>query len=151
MNFTSTITHKNRIILKRFLEQISLADLNKIPEGFSNNIIWNIAHVVVTQQLLTYKLSGLPMHVSEELVSKYRNKTKPEGDVTQAEVDEINGLLESLLIQTEKDLAAGIFKTYTEYTVSLGTTLTNVQEAIEFNNFHEGIHLGYILALRKAI
>lgn len=151
MNFTETITYKNRIILKRFLEEISLDDLNKIPEGFSNNIIWNIAHVVVTQQLLVYKLSGLPMHVSEEMVAKYRNKTKPEGNVTQAEVDEINGLLESLLFQTEKDLDAEIFKTYTEYTVSLGTTLTNVEEAIEFNNFHEGIHLGYILALRKAI
>lgn len=151
MNFTSTITHKNRIILKRFLEEISLDDLNKIPEGFSNNIIWNIAHVVVTQQLLIYKLSGLPMYISDEMVSKYRNKTKPEGDVTQAEVDEISGLLESLPIQTEKDVAAGIFKTYTEYTVSLGTTLTNAHEAIEFNNFHEGIHLGYILALRKAI
>ena len=151
MNFTETIIYKNRIILKRFLEEISLDDLNKIPEGFSNNIIWNIAHVVVTQQLLVYKLSGLPMHVSEEMVAKYRNKTKPEGNVTQAEVDEINGLLESLLFQTEKDLDAEIFKTYTEYTVSLGTTLTNVEEAIEFNNFHEGIHLGYILALRKAI
>ena len=75
MNFTETITYKNRIILKRFLEEISLDDLNKIPEGFSNNIIWNIAHVVVTQQLLVYKLSGLPMHVSEEMVAKYRNKT----------------------------------------------------------------------------
>jgi len=151
MNFTSIITHKNRIILKRFLEEISLDDLNKIPEGFSNNIIWNIAHVVVTQQLLIYKLSGLPMYISDEMVSKYRNKTKPEGDVTQAEVNEISDLLESLPIQTEKDVAAGIFKTYTEYTVSLGTTLTNAHQAIEFNNFHEGIHLGYILALRKAI
>jgi len=24
-------------------------------------------------------------------------------------------------------------------------------EALEFNNFHEGIHLGYILAMKKAI
>jgi hypothetical protein len=151
MNFTNTIAQKNRIILKRFLEEISLADLNKVPEGFSNNIIWNIAHIVVIQQLLVYKLSGLPIHVSEEMVSKYRNKTKPEGDVTQAEVDEINGLLESLLIQTEKDIKAGVFKIYNEYTVSLGATLTNVQEAMEFNNLHEGIHLGYILALRKSI
>ncbi|QHI37731.1 hypothetical protein IMCC3317_31120 [Kordia antarctica] len=151
MNFTETITHKNRIILKKILNKFSLDELNKIPAGFSNNIIWNIAHTVVTQQLLIYKLSNLPMHVSEEMVSKYRNKTKPEGDVTQAEVDEINGLLESLLIQTEKDLDAEIFKTYNEYTVSLGTTLTNVQEAVEFNNFHEGIHLGYILALKKAL
>jgi hypothetical protein len=151
MNFTNTIAQKNRIVLKRFLEKISLEDLNKIPEGFSNNIIWNIAHIIVTQQLLVYRLSDLPINVSEEMVSKYRNKTKPEGDVTQAEVDEISGLLESLLVQTEKDLEAGIFKTYNEYTVSLGTTMTNVQEAMEFNNFHEGIHLGYILALRKAI
>ena len=151
MNFTNSIAQKNRIILKRFLEEIPLEDLNKVPEGFSNNIIWNIAHIVVIHQLLIYKLSGLPMHVSEEMVSKYKNKTKPEGYVTQDEVDEINGLLESLLLQTEKDITAGIFKTYMEYTVTSGTTLTNVQEAFEFNSYHEGVHLGYILALRKAI
>jgi hypothetical protein len=31
------------------------------------------------------------------------------------------------------------------------STLTNVEEAIEFNNFHEGIHLGYILAMKNSI
>ncbi|MGB5463369.1 MAG: DinB family protein, partial [Aureibaculum sp.] len=30
-------------------------------------------------------------------------------------------------------------------------TLNNIQDAIEFNNFHEGIHLGYILALKKLV
>jgi len=34
----------------------SLEQLNKIPEGFNNNLIWNIAHCVVTQQLLCYKV-----------------------------------------------------------------------------------------------
>ena len=28
---------------------------------------------------------------------------------------------------------------------------TNVEDAIEFNNFHEGIHLGYVLALKRLI
>lgn len=151
MNFTSTIAHKNRVIIKRFLKELSLDDLNNIPEGFSNNIIWNIGHILVIQQLLVYKLSNLPMYISEEMVAKYRNKTKPEGDVTQEEVDEIYELLDSLLVKTEEDVAAGIFKSYNAYTLSSGITLSSAEEAIEFNNVHEGIHYGYILALRKAI
>ncbi|WP_298509429.1 DinB family protein [uncultured Kordia sp.] len=151
MNFTRTVTQNNRNVIKRLLKETSLEALNKIPEGFSNNIIWNIAHIVVIQQLLVYKLSGLPMYISDEMVSKYRNKSKPEGNVTQEEVDEVYGLLDSLLAKTEEDLAAGIFKNYTEYTLNLGTTLRNVEEAIEFNNIHEGIHYGYILALKKAL
>jgi hypothetical protein len=151
MNFTRTVTQNNRNVIKRILKETSLEDLNTIPIGFSNNIIWNIGHIVVIQQLLVYKLSGLPMYISDELVSKYRNKTKPEGDVSQEEVDEIAALMDSLLVKTEEDMAAGIFKNYTEYTLSLGTTLSNANEAIEFNNIHEGIHYGYILALKKAI
>ncbi len=29
--------------------------------------------------------------------------------------------------------------------------LKSIEDAIQFNNFHEGIHLGYILALKKAL
>ncbi|WP_420570967.1 DinB family protein [Kordia sp.] len=151
MNFTRTVTQNNRKVIKRILKETTLEDLNKIPQGFSNNIFWNIAHIVVTQQLLVYKLSGLPMYVSDEMISKYRKGTKPEGDVVQKEVDEVYELLDSLLIKTEEDLTAGIFKNYTEYTLSLGTTLSNVHEAIEFNNIHEGMHYGYVLAIKKAL
>jgi hypothetical protein len=55
----------------------------KVPEGFNNNIIWNIAHVIVTQQILVYKLSGLPMIVTDEMVEKYRKGTKTEHFATQ--------------------------------------------------------------------
>lgn len=151
MNFTRTVTQDNRNIIKRIIKETSLKDLNTVPEGFSNNIIWNVAHIVVIQQLLVYKLSGLPIYVSEEMVSKYKKGSKPVRDVTQEEVDEVCDLLDSLLIKTEEDLTAGVFKNYTEYTVSSGTTLRNVHEAIEFNNIHEGIHYGYILALKKAL
>jgi hypothetical protein len=41
-----------------------------IPEGYSNNLIWNIAHIIVVQQMLVYKLSGLPMMISDEMVEK---------------------------------------------------------------------------------
>lgn len=149
MDFTFDIAIKNRNIFKMFLEQFSLDQLNKVPNGYSNNMFWNIAHTVVTQQLLVYKLSGLPLLLSDELVSKYKKGTKTEHNATQAEVDEIKGLLFSTIEQTKEDYDNGKFVDYQEYTVSTKSTLTNVDEAIAFNNFHEGIHLGYILALKK--
>ena len=151
MDFAFDTTIKNRIIFKSFLEQFTLEQLNKVPEGFSNNIFWNIAHTVVTQQLLVYSLSEIPMLVSKELVLKYKKGTKTEHEATQEEVDEIKGLLFSTVEQTKVDYAAKIFKHYNTYTVSTKSTLTNVEDAITFNNFHEGIHLGYILALKKSL
>lgn len=151
MDFAFDTTLKSRKFLKGLLENLTLEQLNKVPEGFNNNIIWNVAHTIVTQQLLVYKLSGIPMIVSDELVEMYRKGTKVERDVTQAEVDLIKGLLFSTIEKTKEDYDNRIFQTYHEYTVTTKSKLTNVDEAIAFNNFHEGIHLGYVLALKRII
>ncbi|HIC32231.1 MAG: DinB family protein [Flavobacteriaceae bacterium] len=151
MDFAFDTTLKSRKFLKDLLENLTLEQLNKVPEGFNNNIIWNVAHTIVTQQLLVYKLSAMPMIVSDELVEMYRKGTKVERDVTQAEVDLIKGLLFSTIEKTKEDYENRIFQTYHEYTVTTKNTLTNVDEAIAFNNFHEGIHLGYVLALKRCI
>ncbi|MGC1203691.1 MAG: DinB family protein [Flavobacteriaceae bacterium] len=152
MQFTFDVLHSIRPFFKKHIENNSLEDLNKIPEGYNNNIIWNIGHIVVTAQLLAYKLSGLPMVVSEELVNKYKKDTKPEGAVSQNEVDEIKTLLFSTLEKLESDYKAGVFKEYHAYTVSTtGNTLTNIDEALQFILFHEAMHLGYILALIRTV
>jgi len=151
MDYQFDITLKNRHILNTFFDKCTLEELNTVPKGFNNNIIWNLAHVIVTQQLLVYNLSVLPMLVDDDLVAKYRKGTKVESDVTQEEVDEIKKLLFSTLKQTKADYKKGLFKTYNTYTTSTNSTMTNVEEAIAFNNFHEGIHLGYILALKRAL
>lgn len=151
MDYAFDITIKNRKLFKAFIENHTLEELNKVPEGFNNNIIWNIAHTIVTQQLLVYNLSGLPMLLSEDMVKSYRKGTKTERDLSQAEVDMVKGLLFSTIEKTKEDYDNKIFQTYNQYTVTTKSTLSNVEEAIEFNNFHEGIHLGYILALRKSL
>ncbi len=152
MQFTFDIFNNIRPFFKKHIENNSLEDLNKIPEGFNNNIIWNIGHVLVTAQLLAYKLSGLPMMVDDELINKYRKDTKPEGFVSQEEVDEIKTLLFSTIEKLETDYKKGAFKEYNAYTVSTtGNTLTNIDEALQFILFHEAMHLGYVLALVRAI
>ena len=76
MTWTFDICLKNRKILEGFLNQFTLEELNKVPEGFSNNIIWNIAHVIVTQQLLVYRNSDLPMFVSDNMVETIKKEPK---------------------------------------------------------------------------
>jgi len=151
MDYAFDINLKNRTILSSFLENFSLEKLNKVPEGFNNNIFWNIAHIVITQQLLVYNLSGLPMLISDAMAAKYKKGAKVENDVTQDEVIELKALLFSTVEKTKEDYKSGVFKAYSSYTTSTDSTMACVEEAIAFNNFHEGIHLGYILALKKSI
>lgn len=151
MKQTFDITRTSRKVLLDFLEQYSLEQLNAIPHGFNNNIIWNIGHIVVVQQMLVYKLSGLPMMVSEELVEKYKRGTKPGAPVSQSEVDQIKNLLFSAIDQTERDATTPIFKEFFPYTTMLGYTVTDALSAIEFNNYHEAVHIGFIMSIRKFI
>ena len=139
----------NRNILLSFLEKYSLEELNRIPADFNNNIIWNIGHIVAVQQRLVYALSNLPMYISDDFFNQYKPGTKPTITVTKEEVDTLKTLLTSLVETTKNDLAAGKFQTYNEITTSTGFNLASIEDAITFNNFHEGIHLGYILSIRK--
>ena len=148
---TLHVNATSRTMVSKILESHTLEQLNKIPAGFSNNLIWNIAHIIVTQQLLVYKLSGLPMMVSDEMIEKYKKGTKPEQEVIEAEVDEIKSLLFSTIEKTEEDYKNGIFKSYQEYPTSTGFILTSVKGAMNFNNFHEGLHIGIMMSLRKLV
>ncbi len=141
-------TRKNVSIV---VEGLTLEQLNTIPDGFNNNIAWNIGHIVVTQQLLVYALSGAKTIIPSETIDLFRKGTSPEGKVTQEQMDEILSYMESTIDQTEKNLAAGVFGDYKEYPTSYGITLHNLEEAIIFNNMHEAMHLGYIMAMRRAL
>ncbi len=152
MNFSLSVLQNTRKALIRILENTSLEKLNKIPEGFNNNIIWNIGHIIVTEQILAYKLSGQPVNISNELIQKYIKGSKPIADVTQEEVNEINELLKISINKTIEDYDNGLFKDFNEYTVSTtGNTLTNIEESLEFILFHEGIHLGIVMAMLKIV
>ncbi|WP_026712999.1 DinB family protein [Flavobacterium daejeonense] len=145
------ITKTSRNMVSKLIQGYTLEQLNKVPEGFNNNLIWNVAHIIVTQQLLVYKLAGLPMMISEELVEKYRKGTKTEHQATQEEVDEILSLLHATVTQTEKDIENNLFQNFNEYPTSTGFVLKNNQDSMEFNNFHEGLHVGVIMSLRKLV
>ena len=91
------------------------------------------------------------MLVADELVEKYKKGTKPEQDATQEEVDLIKSLLFSTVEQMKSDYAANLFQNFTEYPTSTGFILHSVEEAIQFNTFHEGLHIGILMSIRKFV
>ena len=151
MHQTFVITKNSRKSLSHFLNTTSLEKLNKIPEGFNNNIIWNIAHIVVVQQMLVYKLSGLPMLVSDEMVAKYMRGTKPLNDVTQSEIELIQSVLFETINKTEEDYNIGIFQNFQEFTSLSGFTMRNIEDALAFNYYHEAVHTGMIMSIMKFV
>ncbi|WP_413999631.1 DinB family protein [Flavobacterium sp. W1B] len=151
MNQTFQITATSRETLSRFLHGYTLEQLNKIPEGYNNNLIWNIGHIVVVQQMLVYKLSGLPMMISDEMVNKYKKGSAPVQDATQADVDEIKKFLFETIDQTKMDLDNKIFKNFQEFTTMTGFAIKNAEDAISFNIYHEAIHTGIMMGIKKFV
>ncbi len=86
-----------RKLYLNFFNDFSLEELNKIPLGFSNNLIWNMGHAIITQQKLIYKGSNLAGYVSDALFHKYQSGTKPTEPVAEEEVGELKALLLSLI------------------------------------------------------
>ncbi len=133
------------------LKHTSREELLKIPVGYNNNIWWNIAHVVSTQQGLMYGLSGLELKIPLALKEKFKKGTKPDGTATDEEIEQVKKLLFSTIEATIEDYEKGVFSNYSEYTTSANVTLKSIEDAIPFNFFHEGLHLGYIFSLQKAV
>lgn len=151
MKYQFEILKQTRANTLNAIENLSIEELNKTPAGFNNNIAWNFNHNIVVMQLLCYKISDLPMSVSTEMVAKYSKGSKPESFISEEEMNFFKELAISSIAKLENDLAKGIFKEYTPYSTSYNVKLNSINEAITFNNVHEGLHYGYILALKRAI
>lgn len=151
MSLPFEATIGNRRIFLSILENYSLEQLNFIPEGYNNNIFWNIAHSVATMQLLVYSLSDSQWRISKDIVKAYRNGTRPDRTYTQVDVDAVKEIIVSSAKQCELDYKAGYFGEYKGFVTATGFDMKTVEDAIGFNLYHEGIHMGYVLAMRRFV
>ncbi len=151
MQYHFTTLKATRQNILKMVDGLTTEQLNKIPEGFNNNLAWHLGHVLITQQLLNYKLAGLSPKVSDEWIAKYRKGTKPEAPITEAEITDIKTQLTTSIADLEKDFSEGIFKNYKTYPTSYGVELTSIEDAVAFNNVHEAMHLGNVISMRKLV
>jgi hypothetical protein len=140
-----------RLYLLDLIKDLSVEQLNKIPAGFNNNVIWNLAHMIASQQGICYKRAGLDMIVSEDFLNSYKPDTKPSKVLTADEIAKIKELFISTIDQLVTDHANNLFANYTPWNNRYDVVINNFDEAISFLPFHDGLHVGYIMALKRAI
>jgi hypothetical protein len=135
------------------IADLTTDQLNHIPKGFNNNLAWQFGHVIVSQQLLCYRLAGQKMLIDENLVDRYKNGSKPENYISADEIEQLKGYLLSTIDQLEIDLEAGIFDNFKAYTISTfpGLTLESVNDAIKFIVSHDGLHYGCTMSLKRLV
>jgi len=148
---TLELSEKLSLAYQNMLKGFSTEQLNKIPEGYKNNLIWNIAHTIATQQILVYKQSQLNPIIPNEFILQFQKDTKPEKDLSAQEIEDIGELLVHVEQTTKKDLQDGIFRRYATYTTGVGLKLTSVEAAAEFSNFHCGVHLGIMMRMKHLL
>ncbi|WP_417443475.1 DinB family protein [Joostella sp.] len=151
IDYQFNILEKSREAVLKKTQNLSEEQINKIPEGFKNNIAWNVIHLLVTQQLLCYKLAGKEMYVSEEVVNSYRKGTAPDPS-KPVSLEDFNKFKEELMLNIKR-IKEDYKKvtSFNSYPTSAGITLNSIEDAIAFNNYHEGLHTGFINALLRAI
>ena len=142
---------KARANFLKVIGDLTIEQLNEIPAGFNNNVIWNLGHLLASQQGLCYVRAGLKMTIDEQYFLTYKPETKPNGFVESTEVDKMKELFSSAIEQFELDYNKNIFTSYTPWTNRYGIEITNIDDAISFVLFHEGLHLGYIMALKRLL
>lgn len=141
----------NRKVLVNFIKELTHQQLITIPVNFNNSIFWNIAHTLVTQQLLIYRFSGLPLNIKSDIIEKYTKGSKATKQISKEEIEYVKSKLVSTIVKTQEDYNQGLFKHYDPYLTSVDISLNNINDALKFNTFHDGIHLGVILSLKKLV
>lgn len=150
---TFNFIRQSRTAFIALIDSLSLEELNQIPEGFNNNIIWNFGHIVVSTQTLCYVRTGIRESADfVEYLTTYQKGAKPSYTVTQEEVDKLKELALSTIATIEADYNKGVFSTIQPYdTSTYGAMLKSFEEVVLTTMGHDNLHFGYAMAQRRTI
>lgn len=145
------ILRQSRANLVKLGDSLSTEQMLAIPQGCNNNILWNLAHLPVTTCLLTRGLAGLDLGLDADFVTQNRKGTSPADWSEAPSWSTVRDLLTSTADWVADDFAHNRHENFQVYPTSFGLELSSAEQALQFNNVHDGIHLGVILAYKHLV
>ena len=130
---------------------ISENQANYIPEGFNNNILWNLGHIYLVQEKFAFNFIPEPMHVPDGFTELFDRGSKPsEWKLQPPTLTEMVNILEDQTKRIKKVLAERLEEVVANpFVMPTGLTLKTVEEFLTFSMYHEGMHVQTIRILEK--
>jgi hypothetical protein len=137
----------------QLIDSLTIEELNKIPDGYNNNIIWNFGHIVVSTQTLCYVRTGVLQDATSVKFNEYYKKdTRPTYTVTEEEVAELKVIALKSIEKIKEDYANEKFSDITPFTTATyGVQLNSIEEVLITTIGHDNVHYGYAWALKKLV
>lgn len=152
MSSAVTLMTQTRKLTYMVVKDLTPEQFLRVPEKFDNNIAWNLGHMLVVQQFLIYGRSGLTLHVSDEMAAMYLPGTSPADWTVAPDMEELLALSREHMALLAADYGAGKFASFGGYSSSTtGLDLQTIDEALGFVNYHEGLHMGAIMAIKNLL
>lgn len=141
----------SRTRITELTDGLTVEQLNTIPKGLNTNIVWNMGHILASQQLFMYKRTGLPFTIKTDVIEKFKSGTQAKTDATTEEIEYLKSVLFEVLEQVQSDFDNGKFKQFDSFVTKRGVEINTIKDALSFHTFHEGVHLGWIWTIRKLV
>jgi hypothetical protein len=132
----------------KWIEAIDPTIVDVMPDNYINTIHWHVGHILLVQDRLTLRLSGGTIGFPEEYTAWFGPGTKPSDWQTQPPAVEL--LLQELREQTAR-LQSIISGKLADKLAIPFLHYETLEESLGYSLYHEGIHLGYMMGLRRAI
>jgi len=91
------------------------------------------------------------MTIEADFIDRFKKGSKCLNNYSNKDVQLIKNQYFHLISKTEKDYKNNIFSNFKKYPTSTNIELKDIDDALQFNMLHEGIHLGVILSLKKLL
>src|SRR4051812_1653028 len=102
---------QNRRYIVSVVRHMTTEQLNAVPRGFNNSVIWNIGHMTASLWEMFYLMTGHPLNVEEKYHANFRIGTRPSW-VDENEIVKIKQLHLQAVSQLDADYHAGMFEDY---------------------------------------
>lgn len=141
-----------RAFLLKFLMAMETEEANRVPEGFRNNLHWQLGHLLYTQGTTLFEWAGLPAPLPRGFKEYFGLGTGPgDRDALAPDWDELLSLARKHLRILPDQVAGRLDQPLVRPMRLMNISMATVGETLPFLLAHEGEHLAHIKRLRKAL
>ena len=132
------------------VKEISENQADSVPEGFNNNIRWNLGHVCIVQERYAFYFAGEPIGVPDVFTELFAFGTRPsEWKIKPPSLQELVETLTDQPKRIRERLQDRLDEAITNPVERGSLSLSTFDELLTFSLFHEGQHIQAVKTLIK--